>query len=60
MLAAPVSSRRQALEGILCMIVAGTALFVLIILVALIWYGKELCANGNWGYLVMNTAALFL
>lgn len=59
MLAAPVSSRRQALEGILCMIVAGTALFVLIILVALIWYGKELCANGNWGYLVMNTAALF-
>ena len=59
MLASPVSSRRQALEGILCMIVTGTALFVLIILVALIWYGKELCANGNWGYLVMNTAALF-
>ena len=58
MLAAPVSSRRQALED-LCMIVAGTALFVLIILVALIWYGKN-CANGNWGYLVMNTAALFL
>ena len=39
--------------------VTGTALFVLIILVALIWYGKELCANGNWGYFVMNTAALF-
>ena len=59
MLASPVSSRHQALEGILCMIVTGTALFVLIILVALIWYGKELCANGNWGYFVMNTAALF-
>lgn len=59
MLASPVSSRRQALEGILCMIVTGTALFVLIILVALIWYGKELHTNGNWGYFVMNTAALF-
>ena len=58
-MASPVSSRHQALEGILCMIVTGTALFVLIILVALIWYGKELCANGNWGYFVMNTAALF-
>ena len=59
MLAAPVSARQQSLEGLLCMILAGTAIYGLVIAAAVLFYGKELYEGGNFGYYLLNTAALF-
>ena len=41
MAASPVSGRRQSLEGILCMSLAGIALWIFVIVIAIVFFGKD-------------------
>lgn len=58
MMASPVPLRRQKLEGMLCMILFGTGIWILLILGAAVCYGKSWTGSTNVGYYILNTLAL--
>lgn len=60
MLASPVSARRQSLEGLLSMVLFGVCVMVFTLLAAVIYYGKDLYGNENFGYYLLNTLAVSL
>lgn len=59
MRAAPVSARRQSLEGLLSMTFCGGALFLFVIVAAVLYYGKDLYGNRHFGLYLLNTLAVF-
>jgi ABC-2 type transport system permease protein len=59
MRAAPVSAKRQSLEGLLSMTFCGGALFLFVIAAAVLYYGKDLYGSRNFGLYLLNTLAVF-
>ena len=55
MAASPVSGRRQSLEGILCMSLAGIALWIFVIVIAIVFFGKDFYTSGNFAYYLLNS-----
>lgn len=59
MLASPVSARRQSLEGLCCMILAGIFLLGIVLVAAVLFYKKDFYGSENFGYYILNTVTLF-
>lgn len=58
MAASPVSGRRQSMEGILCMSLAGIALWSFVIVIAIVFYGKDFYTSGNFAYYLLNSVSV--
>lgn len=55
MAASPVSGRRQSLEGVLCMSLAGIGLWIFVIVIAIVFFGKDFYTSGNFAYYLLNS-----
>lgn len=58
MAASPVSGRRQSLEGILCMSLAGLTLWIFVIVIGILFYGRDFYTSENFVYYLLNSASM--
>ena len=58
MAASPVSGRRQSLEGILCMSLAGLTLWIFVIVIEILFYGRDFYTSENFVYYLLNSASM--
>lgn len=56
--ASPVSGRRQSLEGILCMSLAGLTLWIFVIVIGILFYGRDFYTSENFVYYLLNSASM--
>ena len=58
MAASPVSGRRQSLEGTLCMSLAGLTLWIFVIVIGILFYGRDFYTSENFVYYLLNSASM--
>ena len=58
MAASPVSGRRQSLEGILCLSLAGLTLWIFVIVIGILFYGRDFYTSENFVYYLLNSASM--
>ena len=58
MAASPVSGRRQSLEGILYMSLAGLTLWIFVIVIGILFYGRDFYTSENFVYYLLNSASM--
>ena len=58
MAASPVSGRRQSLEGILCMSLEGLTLWIFVIVIGILFYGRDFYTSENFVYYLLNSASM--
>ena len=58
MAASPVSGRRQSLEGILCMSLEGLTLWVFVIVIGILFYGRDFYTSENFVYYLLNSVSM--
>lgn len=58
MVASPVSGRRQSLEGILCLSLAGLTLWIFVIVIGILFYGRDFYTSENFVYYLLNSASM--
>lgn len=58
MAASTVSGRRQSLEGILCMSLAGLTLWIFVIVIGILFYGRDFYTSENFVYYLLNSASM--
>ena len=58
MAASPVSGRRQSLEGILCMSLEGLTLWIFVIVIGILFYGRDFYTSENFVYYLLNSVSM--
>ena len=58
MAAFPVSGRRQSLEGILCMSLEGLTLWIFVIVIGILFYGRDFYTSENFVYYLLNSVSM--
>lgn len=58
MAASPVSGRRQSLEGILCMSLEGLTLWIFVIVIGILFYGRDFYTSENFAYYLLNSVSM--
>ena len=58
MATSPVSGRRQSLEGILCLSLAGLTLWIFVIVIGILFYGRDFYTSENFVYYLLNSASM--
>ena len=58
MAASPVSVRRQSLEGILCMSLEGLTLWIFVIVIGILFYGRDFYTSENFVYYLLNSVSM--
>ena len=58
MAASPVSGRRQSLEGILCLSLAGLTPWIFVIVIGILFYGRDFYTSENFVYYLLNSASM--
>lgn len=58
MAASPVSGGRQSLEGILCMSLEGLTLWIFVIVIGILFYGRDFYTSENFVYYLLNSVSM--
>ena len=58
MATSPVSGRRQSLEGILCMSLEGLTLWIFVIVIGILFYGRDFYTSENFVYYLLNSVSM--
>ena len=58
MAASTVSGRRQSLEGILCMSLEGLTLWIFVIVIGILFYGRDFYTSENFVYYLLNSVSM--
>ena len=58
MAASPVSGRRQSLEGILCMSLEWLTLWIFVIVIGILFYGRDFYTSENFVYYLLNSVSM--